>query len=179
MNSEDWWRLAADLRREGLRGCAGICGSTTAPSTARLASELGTVSARAYHAPIGALTANYGSFFVSVWPQAEVGSSVLVDIDPPVPICDLRNLAKTVARSARPRLSVDRVPGGESGGPAEEIVRVQGVARIGDGVDRFPRSVLDPGLYAGSLLAYQLAANGVYLDGEVRRAPRRRRAGRR
>jgi D-alanyl-D-alanine carboxypeptidase/D-alanyl-D-alanine-endopeptidase (penicillin-binding protein 4) len=44
--------------------------------------------------------------------------------------------------------------------------------RIGDGVDRFPRSVLDPGLYAGSLLAYQLEANGIFVEGEVRRAPR-------
>jgi len=51
-------------------------------------------------------------------------------------------------------------------------VRVDGVARVGDGVGRFPRSVLDPGLYAGSLLAYQLEANGVAIDGDVVRAPR-------
>jgi D-alanyl-D-alanine carboxypeptidase/D-alanyl-D-alanine-endopeptidase (penicillin-binding protein 4) len=173
MNSEDWWRLAADLRREGLRGIEGdlrvddslFDGPGWHPSWGR-------VSARAYHAPIGALTANYGSYFVSVWPQSDVGSSALVDIDPPVPYLHLRNLAKTAARSARPRLSVDRVRGARKDGSAEEIVRVQGVTRIGDDVDRFPRSVLDPGLYAGSLLAYQLAANGIYLDGDVRRAPR-------
>jgi D-alanyl-D-alanine carboxypeptidase/D-alanyl-D-alanine-endopeptidase (penicillin-binding protein 4) len=32
--------------------------------------------------------------------------------------------------------------------------------------------VIDPGLYAGSVLAYQLRANGIDVDGEVRRAPR-------
>jgi D-alanyl-D-alanine carboxypeptidase/D-alanyl-D-alanine-endopeptidase (penicillin-binding protein 4) len=39
-------------------------------------------------------------------------------------------------------------------------------------VDRFPRSVLDPGLYAGSLLAHQLVANGIFMDGSVRRGLR-------
>lgn len=173
MNSEDWWRLAADLRREGLRGVSGdlriddtlFDGPGWHPSW-------GKVSARAYHAPVGALTANYGSYFVSVWPQAAEGSAALVDIDPPVDYLRLRNQARTVARGTRPRLSVDRIKGRTQDGPVEEIVRVEGVTRLGDGVDRFPRSVLDPGLYAGSLLALQLQANGVFFEGEVRRAPR-------
>lgn len=172
MNSEDWWRLAADLRRAGLRGIRGdlrvddrlFDGPGWHPSW-------GNVTARAYHAPIGALTANYGTFFVSIWPQAAAGSSVLVDIDPPVNYLRLRNLAKTVPAKARPRLVVDRVKGRTQEGPAEEVIRVSGVARRGDSVDRFPRSVLDPGLYAASVLAYQLEANGIDLDGEVRRAP--------
>jgi D-alanyl-D-alanine carboxypeptidase/D-alanyl-D-alanine-endopeptidase (penicillin-binding protein 4) len=173
MNSEDWWRLAADLRHAGLRSVRGdlrvddslFDGPGWHPSWGR-------VSARAYHAPVGALTANYGTFFVSVWPQTTAGSSVLVDIDPPVAYLRLRNLAKTASRKARPKLSVDRVAGRRPEGPAEEIVRVTGVARQGDSVDRFPRSVLDPGLYAGSVLAYQLGTNGIDLGGEVRRAPR-------
>ena len=69
----------------------------------------------------------------------------------------------------RPRLIVDRIAGRQSGvdGPAEEIVRVSGSARIGDSVDRFPRSVLDPGLYAGSVLDYQLRANGIFVCAQV------------
>lgn len=172
MNSEDWWRLAADLRRVGLRGIRGdlrvddqlFDGPGWHPSW-------GNVSSRAYHAPIGALTANYGTFFVSVWPQAAAGSAVLVDIDPPVHYLRLRNLAKTVPAKTRPRLMVDRMNGRQKDGPAEEVIRVTGVARRGDSVDLFPRSVLDPGLYAASVLAYQLDANGITLDGDVRRAP--------
>lgn len=172
MNSEDWWRLAADLRREGLRGIEGdlrvddslFDGPGWHPSWGR-------VSARAYHAPIGALTANYGAFFVSVWPQTEVGSTAFVDIDPPIGYLRLRNLAKTAARSARSGLWVDRLASQRGDGASEEIVQVKGVSRLGDAVDRFPRSVLDPGLYAGSLLAYQLVANGVDFDGAVRRTP--------
>jgi len=170
MNSEDWWRVAADLRREGLRGVQGDLGINDGhfdgpgwhPSWGR-------VSARAYHAPVGALTANYGSFFVSIWPGSQVGSSAQVDIDPPVNYLRLRNQARTVSRAKRPQLSVDRLPGRTKDGHREEIVRVQGGLRPGDEPDHFPRSVLDPGLYAGSVLAYQLEANGIPVDGGLTR----------
>jgi len=173
MNSEDWWRLAADLRREGLRGVEGdLRVDDTLFDGPRWHPSWGAVTARAYHAPVGALTANYGAFFVSVWPQAAAGSAAKVDIDPPVAYLRLRNQAKTVSAKRRAKLALDRIAGQRPNGTAEEIIRVSGVVRVGDAVDRFARSVLDPGLYAGSVLAYQLAANGIDIDGEVRRAPR-------
>jgi len=173
MNSEDWWRLAADLRREGLRGVRGdLRIDDTRFDAPGWHPSWGRISARAYHAPVGALTANYGSFFVSIWPRDTVGELVRVDIDPPVDYLRIRNRARTASRKTRPRLSVDRARGRKTGGAQDEVVRVDGFVRIGDGVDRFPRSVLDPGLYAGSLLAYQLEANGIFVEGEVRRAPR-------
>lgn len=178
MNSEDWWRLAADLRREGLRGIQGdLRVDDSHFDRPGWHPSWGRVSARAYHAPIGALTANYGSFFVSIRPEKTVGSAAAVYVDPPVGYLRVRNRATTVASTARPTLRVDRVPGAASTedgkGILEEIVRIEGVARQGDQVDVLPRSVLDPGLYAGSLLALQLEANGIFLDGDVRRAPRR------
>ena len=132
----------------------------------------GDVTARAYHAPVGALTANQGIFAVSVWPRAEAGSAARVAVDPPVDYLRLRNLARTASRRARPSLSVDRIAGAVSEGVAEEIVRVEGSVRKGDPGDLFARSVLDPGLYAGSLLLHQLKTNGVDVEGVVRRAPR-------
>jgi D-alanyl-D-alanine carboxypeptidase/D-alanyl-D-alanine-endopeptidase (penicillin-binding protein 4) len=173
MNSEDWWRLAADLRREGLRGVRGdLRIDDTRFDAPGWHPSWGRISARAYHAPVGALTANYGSFFVSIWPRNTVGELARVDIDPPVDYLRIRNRARTASRKTRPRLSVDRAQGRRTGGAEDEVVRVDGFVRIGDGVDRFPRSVLDPGLYAGSLLAYQLEANGIFVEGEVQRAPR-------
>ena len=177
LGSEDWWRLAADLRTGGLRGVRGdlrvddelFDGPSWHPSW-------GDVSARAYHAPVGALNANLGAFAVSVWPRANAGSAARVAVDPPVDYLRLRNLARTAPRRAQPNLSVDRVAGAASEGIAEEIVRVEGTVRKGDPGDLFPRSVLDPGLYAGSLLLHQLRANGIAVDGSVRRAPRRREA---
>lgn len=173
ISSEDWWRLAADLRGEGLRGVRGDLrveddlfeGPSWHPSW-------GDVSARAYHAPIGALTANFGSYFVSVWPRAAVGSQARVAVDPPVGYLRLRNRARTGPRRAHPSLVVDRIAGSASEGVAEEIVRVEGTVRRGDPGDVVSLGVLDPGLYAGSLLLHQLRANGVEVEGVVRRAPR-------
>ncbi len=174
MNSEDWWRLAADLRREGLRGVRGdLFIDDSRFEEPGWHPSWGRISARAYHAPVGALTANYGTFFVSVWPHARIGAPARVVIDPPVDYLRLRNEARTTDRKARPRLSVDRAPGRKRDGPPDEVVRVDGVARRGDEGDSFPRSVLDPGLYAGSLFAHQLAANDVELDGEVLRGAER------
>ncbi len=173
LRSEDWWRLAADLRTGGLRAVRGDLrvedglfeGPAWHPSW-------GDVTARAYHAPVGALTANQGVFAVSVWPRAEAGSAARVAVDPPVDYLRLRNLARTASPRARPSLSVDRIAGAASEGIAEEIVRVEGGVRRGDPGDLFARSVLDPGLYAGSLLLHQLRANGIDVEGVVRRAPR-------
>lgn len=172
-NSEDWWRLAANLRFAGLRGVRGDLRVDDhrfeAPGWHP---SWGRISARAYHAPVGALTANYGQFFVSVGPAALAGEPARVDVDPPVEYLRVRNRAKTAKKGTRPRLSVDRAAGAPSEGPRNEVVLVDGVTRVGDDLDRFPRSVIDPGLYAGSLFAYQLEANDIFVGGDVRRAPR-------
>lgn len=173
LRSEDWWRLAADLRTAGLRVVRGdlrvddglFDGPAWHPSW-------GDVTARAYHAPVGALTANQGVFSIAIRPRAEAGSAARVAVDPPVDYLRLRNLARTVPPRARPSLSIERMAGAASEGVAEEIVRVEGRVRMGDPGDLFARSVLDPGLYAGSLLRHQLGANGIDVEGVVRRAPR-------
>lgn len=172
-NSEDWWRLAADLRRKGLRGVRGdlrvddslFDGPGWHPSW-------GKVSSRAYHAPVGALTANYGSFVVSIGPAKTAGAPARVNVDPPVDYLRIRNRATTGKPGGRARLSVDRSLGRRKEGPADEIVVVDGTARLGDGIDLVNKSVIDPGLYAGAVLAYQLEANDVFVDGDVERGPR-------
>ena len=171
-NSEDWWRLASNLRHEGLRGVRGdlrvddshFDGPGWHPSWGR-------ISARAYHAPVGALTANYGGFRVAVGPAKNVGLPAEVSVDPPVEYLRVRNRATTAKKGTRARLSVDRAPGREREGPADEVVVVDGIARVGDEIDTIYRSITDPGLYAGALFAYQLEANEIFVDGDVRRAP--------
>lgn len=171
LNSEDWWRLAADLRREGLRGVRGdLLVDDSRFEAPGWHPSWGRVSSRAYHAPVGALTANYGTFFVAVRPQ-RAGSAAEVYVDPPVDYLRLRNRVRTVPRDAKAGLRVDRLAGSRAEGlPPHEIVQVDGATRQGDDVDLVPRSVQDPALYAGSLLAMQLEANGIFLDGGLARA---------
>jgi len=167
MNSEDWWRLAADLRARGLLRVSGdLLLDDGAFDADRWHPDWGTVSSRAYHAPVGGLTANYGAFSVTVRPGDAAGDPVAVQVDPPVAYLSVSNRARTGHRGQRSTLVVDRRAGG--GG---ESVRVDGSVPAGASPRTFYRSVLDPTRYAGAVLRMQLSAVGISVAGELREAP--------
>ena len=75
LTSEDLWRLASDLRRAGLRSVRqGIVLDDSYFDAERWNPAWGPVTARAYYAPIGALTVNYGAYAVVVSPAEATGS---------------------------------------------------------------------------------------------------------
>ena len=164
VNSEDWWRIAADLRNAGLRRVTGdLVLDDSALDRVRWHPSVQGLSSRAYHAPVGALTANYGSFAVRVSPGAKVGDPVGVHIDPEIPYLMLSNQGTTIARKERRTLVVDR-----SAGEGRERVEVRGGLRLGDEPKTYYRSVLDPTRYAGAVLRMQLEAVGIEVAGRTR-----------
>jgi len=167
LTSEDLWRLAADLRILGLRAVRdGIVIDDAAFDSERWHPSWGPVSARAYHAPVGAFNANYGAFAVEVQPGREPGDPVRVRVDPPLPYLPLTNRAVTGPPRGKNTLNVDRRA--ENG---HERVVASGIVPAGREAKIYYRSVLDPGAYAGALLRLQLAANGIAVEGETRRGP--------
>jgi D-alanyl-D-alanine carboxypeptidase/D-alanyl-D-alanine-endopeptidase (penicillin-binding protein 4) len=164
LTSEQMWRLAANLRLLGLRRVRkGLLLDASAFDDERWHPSWGAISARAYHAPVAALSANYGAFSVTVEPGAKAGQPTRVRLDPPVAYLRLKNRATTGGRRAPVSLVVDR----RIVGTAEEVV-VSGVARASSPSKNFPRSVLDPVRYAGSVLRMQLEANGIVVEGQNR-----------
>jgi D-alanyl-D-alanine carboxypeptidase/D-alanyl-D-alanine-endopeptidase (penicillin-binding protein 4) len=124
----------------------------------------GAISARAYHAPVGALSVNYGSFATVVEAGADVGDPVRVWLDPPVAFFRLANRAVTgPSRGRRKALSVER-----SAGDSMDLVTVTGTVPAGEPPTIVHRSVTDPALYAGGVLRLQLEANGIAVAGETR-----------
>jgi D-alanyl-D-alanine carboxypeptidase/D-alanyl-D-alanine-endopeptidase (penicillin-binding protein 4) len=162
LTSEDYWRLAADLHRAGLRRVRGdLAIDDSLFDGERWHPSWLPTSGRAYHAPVGALMVNYGAYAVVVEGGAKDGAPVRVAIDPPIGFFRLVNQART-GRSRG--LVVDRraVDG------AEEVVVGGSTPR---GVERtFQRSVLDPAGYAAGVLRLQLAAVGIAVGGGTRRA---------
>jgi D-alanyl-D-alanine carboxypeptidase/D-alanyl-D-alanine-endopeptidase (penicillin-binding protein 4) len=157
LTSEEWWRLAADLHRAGLRRVRGDLVLDDAYfDQERWNAAWDAVSARAFHAPVGALSANYGSFAVEV--QARPGSAPRIGIDPLLPFFEL--IDHTKAGSGP--LAVDR----QSAGAHDRVV-VSGAPPSGDAVTIF-RSVSDPLGYAAAVLRMQLAANGISVGGADR-----------
>jgi D-alanyl-D-alanine carboxypeptidase/D-alanyl-D-alanine-endopeptidase (penicillin-binding protein 4) len=166
LTSEDFWRLAGDLRNAGVRRVhGGLVIDDSAFDADRWLPSWGPVSARAYHAPVGAFTVNYGAFAVEVQAGAEPGDPVRVNVDPPISYLRVTNRATTGPPRARGSLTVERSAGGD-----HERVVVSGVAAAGSGGEKVYRSVLDPVAYADSVLRMQLEANGIAVEGALRRA---------
>jgi D-alanyl-D-alanine carboxypeptidase/D-alanyl-D-alanine-endopeptidase (penicillin-binding protein 4) len=164
LTSEDLWRLAADLRRRGLRRVReGIVLDASRFDDQRWHPNWGKVSARAYHAPVAALTVNYGAFAVQVASGSAPGEPARVVLDPPVPYLRMTNRAVTGPARGRPTLVVDR----RSAGEVEEVL-VEGRVRAGGAAKLHHRSVLDPVRYAGAVLRMQLEGNGIQVTGAAR-----------
>lgn len=157
LTSEDLWRLAADVRRAGVvRASEGLLLDDGAFDRERWHPSWGAVSARAYHAPISALTVNYGALGVTLIPGRVAGEPVRVMLDPPVPYFRVTNRASTGSSRARNSVAVER-----RAGDGVENVLVSGVAPAGSPPQTVYRSVLDPTRYLGAVLRMQLEANGV------------------
>jgi len=166
LTSEEWWRLAADLRRLGLRRVRkGLWLDAGAFDDERWHPSWAGVSARAYHAPVAALSANYGAFAVSVRPGAGPGEPARVELDPPVGFLRLESRVLTGPARSQRRLAVQR-----NGAAGLERVVVSGAIPAGDEPAVYYRSVADPVRYAGSVLRMQLAANGIAVGEATRLA---------
>ncbi len=167
LTSEDLWRLAADLRRMGLRKVRGdLLLDDTAFDGEHWHPGWGRISSRAYHAPVGALSVNYGAFAVVVEGGAHAGKPVRVAIDPPIPFFRVSNRAHTGPPRARRTLVVDREPA-----EAFEHVIVSGRMPAASEPKVYHRSVLDAARYAGAVFRMQLEANGIAVSGATRVSP--------
>ena len=164
MTSEQWWRLAADLRARGLRRVRGdLVLDDRRLDHERWHPSWQSLSSRAYHAPVGALSANYGAFRVAVLPGSHAGAPAEVFVDPPVDYFELASDATTGTARSQPTLQVSRELAG-----ARERIHVSGSIAEGDEARDVWRSVLRPDRYAGAVLRLQLAANGIDVGGKVR-----------
>ena len=163
LTSEEWWRLAADLKAAGVRSVQrDLVLDDTAFVDQKWNPAWGTRSARAFHAPVSALSANYGSFIVTVRP-GDAGREARVTIDPSIPYLTLVNQVRTGKAGS---VNVDPQPS-----PQGETVVVSGSVAPGAEAEAVPRSVADPTRYAGAILRMQLEANGIVVHGGTRVEP--------
>ncbi|MBW2713719.1 MAG: D-alanyl-D-alanine carboxypeptidase/D-alanyl-D-alanine-endopeptidase, partial [Deltaproteobacteria bacterium] len=171
LTSEQFWRLSADLRRKGLRRVRGdLILDDSIFDRVAWNPAWGKVSTRAYHSPVGGVSANYGSFAVEVSPGVSAGSPARVALDPPISYFTVSSQAVTGKPGSRSRPSVDRMalPANKEGQVRDKITVTGSIAAGADSRTVY-RSVSDPLYYAGGLWKMQLEANGITVEGQVRR----------
>ncbi len=169
MTGEQWWRLASDLRALGVSRITGdVVLDDSWFDAERWHPSWQPVSARAYHAPIGALSANYGAFRVIVSPGAKIGAPARVQVDPPLAYFPLVRNARTSRPGSGASLSVERARDPEGAG---ERVTVGGSIALGADRVEIWRSVIDPTAYAAAVFRQQLEAAGIRVDGRVAPGP--------
>ena len=163
LTSEEWWRLAADLRLKGLRGITGDVFLDASLFDKEAHHPFwGEVTDRAYHSGVVALATNYGAFQVVLAPIKSIGSRPQVLIDPSVPYLVPVNTAK-MGGGLGSRLRVSRVKKENI-----EEVHVSGEMSLHSVPVSFYRNVADPVRYAGSVFKMHLAALQISIGGTVR-----------
>lgn len=164
LTSEDYWRIAADLHRSGLRTVRGdLVLDDSAFDRVHWNPTWNGVSARAYHAPVSAINANYGAFAVAVRPGSEPGVPLRVSLDPPVPLFRVRNQGTSGVEASRDSLAVIRQSEDDA-----EVIGVTGHLPVGSEPRMEYRSVEDPVRYAGAVFRMQLEAVGISVAGSTR-----------
>jgi D-alanyl-D-alanine carboxypeptidase/D-alanyl-D-alanine-endopeptidase (penicillin-binding protein 4) len=159
--SEQLWRLAEELRLQGLREVRGRLGIDSSYFDRVLwHPDWPTGTRRAYKAPVSAFAANYSSFRVEVSPAAEVGRPLRLLVAPAVPYFRVEAGGRTLERPGGLHVEVEPRPDGWG-----EVVRVRGSMGRSDETQTYWRSVVYPEAYAGQLLRAQLQAQGISVRG--------------
>ncbi|MBD3347881.1 MAG: D-alanyl-D-alanine carboxypeptidase/D-alanyl-D-alanine-endopeptidase, partial [Candidatus Eisenbacteria bacterium] len=168
--SEELWKICEALRARGLREIRGdlVLDTSFFDGEARAVSG-GDDGDRAYHARTGALSLNFNTVAVHVYPGKSRGDAAVVSVTPDLGIVELRGVATT--GSSRRGTTIDVRRRFENG---RNVVAVTGRIAEGSAGRTWYRNLDDPAGCFGEALVSSLAMFGVSLDGTVRegRCPR-------
>lgn len=163
--SEQMWRLVNGFRNLPIRKVEGnvIADDGYFDDKLRVDSWKKSFGARAYNAPIGALSLNFNTVTVYVSPGSRVGDKPVVVVDPHSEYIRVNNTATTLASGQRSRLVVNRL-----GRDGYDEVLVTGGVPLNEGRGRFFMNITDPTSYAVKVFKEYLARNGITVTGDVR-----------
>ena len=163
LTPEAVFRIATGIKRRGITRIEGdlIADSTffdqlhDAPTWSKKRSQ------RAYDARIGALSVNFNTVAVHVFPGLLPGDPLVTSTDPKSDLVRVVNLGKTV-RSGGRNVAIKRKKGAKV-----DTVIVSGVMRPGDEPKTRYVNVSDPPLFAASVFKKTLAQAGVTVTGMI------------
>ena len=162
--SEQMWLLVKELKNIPLRKVHGdiIADASFFDNNLRVKTwKKGGVEA--YNAPLGALSFNFNTVTVHINPGEKPGDRPVVVVDPNIEFIRVDNRARTVSKSKRSRLIVNRI---DRGGHNE--ITISGVVSVNHARETYYLNITRPAYYAASVFKEYLRQEGVEVTGKVR-----------
>lgn len=162
--SEQMWLLVKELKNIPLRKVHGdiIADASFFDNNLRVKTwKKGGVEA--YNAPLGALSFNFNTVTVHIKPGEKPGDRPVVVVDPNIEFIRVDNRARTVSKSKRSRLIVNRI---DRGGHNE--ITITGVVSVNHARETYYLNITRPAYYAASVFKEYLRQEGVEVTGKVR-----------
>ena len=162
--SEQMWLLVKELKNIPLRKVHGdiIADASFFDNNLRVKTwKKGGVGA--YNAPLGALSFNFNTVTVHINPGEKPGDRPVVVVDPNIEFIRVDNRARTVSKSKRSRLIVNRI---DRGGHNE--ITISGVVSVNHARETYYLNITRPAYYAASVFKDYLRQEGVEVTGKVR-----------
>jgi len=164
LNHENLQRLAADLYNSGLRTIRGdiVVDDSFFDAARQIPGWDNDNDQSCYCAPMGALSVQFNTVWVTVHPSPKAGRRAQVKITPQTDYFRARNSAVTV-RKGHTKMIIKIVPGS-----LHPQLVVQGRINRRDGGVIACRKVADPAVYAGWTLRRYLTAQGIRIRGKIK-----------
>jgi D-alanyl-D-alanine carboxypeptidase/D-alanyl-D-alanine-endopeptidase (penicillin-binding protein 4) len=161
--SEELWKIAEEVRLLGIETIAGdLVLDTSYFDSLTVASHDAANGQRAYHARTGAVSLNFNSIAVHVFPGTRSGDPARVELAPATGYVEVRNEARTGGRSAS-TLSIKRTYDG-----GRNVITVTGRIPASAARKTVYRNLEGPSEHFGTVLVEFLAGAGVEVTGGVR-----------
>ncbi len=162
--SEQMWLLVNELKALTLNKVDGdiVADSSFFDNSLRI-KTWEKAGVEAYNAPLSALSFNFNTVAVHVFPGEKLGDSPRVVVDPDIDFIQVGNRAKTVSKSQRSRLIVNRVDRGDF-----NKINISGVISSNHPRETYYLNITKPAYYAAKVFKEFLRRAGIEVTGKVR-----------
>ncbi len=162
--TEELFIMANDMRRRGVKRITGnlVLDDSYFDDERFPARWKTSRQRRAYEAPLGALSLNFNSFTISIYPSSNALEKPHASLSPETPYLKIVNRLGSV-NSGKSFVSIDY----KQGDDGREIVILRGKMRVGSKERTYYRAVKSPILYFGLTFISYLEKVGIKLDGKV------------
>ncbi len=163
--SEQMWLLVKELKNIPLRKVHGdiIADESFFDNNLRVKTWNKKGGVEAYNAPLGALSFNFNTVTVHITPGEKLGDRPVVVVDPNIEFIRVDNRARTVSKSKRSRLIVNRIDRG-----GHNAITISGVISVNHVRETYYLNITEPVYYAASVFKEYLRQAGVEVTGKVR-----------